>query len=288
MTSPRLAITVLAAASILWGTTWWPLKELAALGLSGIPQILVAYSSMALLLAPLLVVQFSRWRPDAHLVALIFLIGGLANLAFAWSLIHGDVVRVMVLFYLLPVWGVLGGKFFLGETIDAQRALAVTLALIGAACVLGGPEIFDAPPSWVDVVALLSGFLYAMNNICFRAAQAAPVPAKVAAAFLGCSLFALLLVGAGVQQMPENLAPSTWWLAVAVGALLLAATSGSQFGVTHLEAGRASVIIILELVTAVITAAWWAGETMNALEWIGGALILTAAFLEAWRPEKTA
>jgi drug/metabolite transporter (DMT)-like permease len=284
MTSSRLAITVLALASITWGTTWWPLKELAALGLSGLPQILIAYGSMALLISPLLVLQYARWRPDAKFIALIFLLGGFANLAFAWSLISGDVVRVMVLFYLLPVWGVLGGKFFLGERIDAQRAAAVLLALTGAACVLGGPAVLDAPPSWVDVVALLSGFLFAMNNICFRAAQTAPVPSKVAAMFLGCGVFALLLIAAGVQQMPENLAPSTAGLAVAVGALLLLATSGSQFGVTHLEAGRASVIIILELVAAVITAAWWAGETMSTLEWIGGALILTAAVLEAWRP----
>lgn len=53
---------------------------------------------------------------------------------------------------------------------------------------------------------------------------------------------------------------------------------------THLEAGRASILIIMELLTAVITAAWWAGETMAPMEWFGGTLILSAAVLEAWRP----
>jgi drug/metabolite transporter (DMT)-like permease len=282
----RLPVFILLSASIIWGTTWWPLKTLAELGVSGLPQILVAYGSMALLTLPVLFVQFSRWRSEARYILLIFVIGGLANLAFAWSLIQGDVVRVMVLFYLLPVWGVLGGKIFLGERIDAQRALAVVLALAGAFLILGGTAVLAAPPSWVDLVAILSGFFFAMNNLCFRAAQIAPVPSKVAAMFLGCGVFAALLILAGVQDMPSGVSGSTWCLVIATGALLLTATAGSQYGVTHLEAGRASVLIILELVTAVITAAWWAGETMAPLEWLGGALILCAALLEAWRPPK--
>lgn len=277
-------VVLLFAASILWGCTWWPLKELAALGVSGLPQILVAYGSVALLLLPLLVLQFRRWQVEARYVAGIFVLGGLANLAFAWALMHGEVVRVMVLFYLLPVWGVLGGRLFLGERIDAQRTLAVALALVGAVLVLGGPAVLREPPSMLDLVAIASGFFFAMSNICFRAAQRAPVAAKVAAVFLGCAVFAGLMIAAGVQAMPAGVAGATWLLVITFGLMLLVATAGSQYGVTHLEAGRSSVIIIMELVTAVITAAWWAGETMSGIEWAGGALILAAALLEAWRP----
>lgn len=281
----RLAVLVLLAASVLWGISWWPLKTLAAAGVSGLPQILVAYGSVALLLVPILFIQFARWRSEARLMLLIFFLGGIANLAFAYSLINGEVVRVMVLFYLLPIWSVLGGKFFLGERIDAQRALAVALALVGAFLILGGPTVLAAPPSWLDALAILAGFAFAMNNLCFRAAQIAPVPSKVAAMFVGCALFAALLIGIGVQSMPTGIADSVWFGTLALGLLLLIATAGSQWGVTHLEAGRASILIILELITAVITAAWWAGETMAPLEWFGGALILTAALLEAWRPQ---
>jgi len=284
MRNARLPILALLGASIVWGTTWWPLKALAAAGVSGLPQILVAYGTVALLLLPVLWMQRAVWRLELRYMLLIFLLGGIANLAFAYSLMNGEVVRVMVLFYLLPVWGVLGGRFFLGEKIDVQRALAVALALAGAFLILGGPAVLAAPPSWIDVLAIISGFGFAMNNICFRAAQVAPVPSKVASMFVGCTLFTALLIAAGVQTMPENIAPQIWLATVALGVLLLAATAGTQWAVTHLEAGRASILIIMELVTAVITAAWWAGETMNAAEWAGGALILSAALLEAWRP----
>jgi hypothetical protein len=54
-------------------------------------------------------------------------------------------------------------------------------------------------------------------------------------------------------------------------AWLLLATLGTQFGVTHMEAGRASVIIILELVTAVASALWIGGERMSVTAMVGGA-----------------
>jgi drug/metabolite transporter (DMT)-like permease len=66
-------------------------------------------------------------------------------------------------------------------------------------------------------------------------------------------------------------------------AWLLLATLGTQFGVTHMEAGCASVIIILELVTAVASALWIGGERMSVTEMVGGALILAAAVFEARR-----
>jgi drug/metabolite transporter (DMT)-like permease len=64
---------------------------------------------------------------------------------------------------------------------------------------------------------------------------------------------------------------------------LLPANLGAQYGVTHLEAGRASVILILELVAAVLSATLIGGEQMAPWEWVGAALILLAALIEAVR-----
>ena len=50
-----------------------------------------------------------------------------------------------------------------------------------------------------------------------------------------------------------------------------------------MEAGRSSIIIIMELITAVISATLIAGETMDMIELSGGIMILTAAFIEALR-----
>lgn len=279
-----LALTVLFVSSCFWGLTWWPLKQIAALGLSGVPLILVAYGGVGLLLTPVLWATRQAWRPHWRKLLLVFACGGVANLAFPYSLIHGEVIRSMALFYLLPVWGVLGGRLFLGEHIGPWRLLAVVLALTGAALLLGGPALLAAPPSFIDLVAILSGFAFAMTNLSFRATPELPVPSKLAALFLACLLFAGGFVLLDGEPFPR-VAPATvgWALLFGVG-MILVITSATQWAVTHMEAGKSSIVMVMELVSAVISAALIAGSTMTPLEMAGGALILTATVLEALAP----
>lgn len=281
----RTPVIVLFCSSVLWGLSWWPLKALAARGLSGVPLILAAYGSVGLLLLPVLWAQVRRWWPQRRMLALIVVCGGSANVAFGSSMIYGDVIRCMALFYLLPVWGVIGGSIFLGERICPTRALAVLLALAGAFFLLGGTAILQSPPTWVDAVAVFSGFAFAMTNLCFRASPALPVPSKVAALFLGCLLFALLLLAVQGQGLHAFAGISTATLALALlfgtGGLLLG-TSCTQWAVTRMEAGRSAIVMVMELVSAVASAALIAGDRMSTTEMAGGALILAATVMEAW------
>lgn len=277
-----IPLTVLFWSSVLWGLAWWPLKHLSAQGLSGIPLIFIAYGSVGIFLLPLLYWQRRQWLPHWKLLLLVLCCGGIANIAFPASMIYGDVIRSMVLFYLLPVWGVLGGRIFLGERLTATRMMAVTLALTGAVLLLGGPGILNSPPSWVDGIAILSGFAFAMTNLSFRATPQLPVPAKVAAVFLGCLVFSSFMLLAGIQELPRQLNNSTlgWALLFGVGGLLLA-TSCTQWAVTKMEAGRSSVVMVMELVSAVVSAALITGSTMSPMEMTGGLLVLLAAVVEA-------
>lgn len=274
----------------MWGLAWFPLKALRDVGIEGAPLTLVTFAAAALVLIPQTLRQFPAWRSRARFMGLIALCGGFANLAFAIAIIYGDVIRVMVLFYLLPAWGVLGGRLFLGERIDTQRAVAVAFALIGAFLVLGGVAAFESPPSLYDLLALAAGFTFALNNILFRLSPALPHISRVAAMCLGCAAMAGALV---VLSPPLNMPtqPVPWLGAAAFGiGWILVATLASQWAVTHLEAGRASIIIIVELLTAVGSAAILAGERLANVELVGGALIITSALLEAWRrsPQKPA
>jgi len=280
----RLPVIVLLGASVLWGLSWLPLKSINAMGLDGIALTMGAYGIMAVTLTPLLLKQAAFWRGHKRAMALIFLLGGGANLAFTYALINGEVIRVMVLFYLLPVWGVLGGRFVLKEQVDRWRWLGVGLAIAGAFLILGGFDALGGAPTWIDLIALLSGLFFALNNLVFRAAQTVPVGSKISAMFYGCFMLAAVLLAAGVEALPTAVAPEAWgYLALYALFWLLAANIGSQWGVTHMEAGRSSIIIIMELITAVISATLIAGETMSPVEMLGGALILAAAFIEALR-----
>ena len=191
----------------------------------------------------------------------------------------------MILFYLLPIWSVLGGRIFLGEKIDLMRGLTLAAAISGGVLILGGPEIFRAPPSWLDLMAIGSGFAFAMNNIVFRASQTLPLGSKVSAMFFGV----VVMMGAYLLFTPAISWPSDTTvilLAAAYGIIgLMLITFGTQWGVTHLEAGRASIIIVMELVVAVVSSVIILSQSLTMIEISGALLVSTAAILEGFREE---
>lgn len=279
------AVIVLFVASILWGLTWLPLKSLHEQGFHGIALTFFVYLVLLVIMLPWCWRQRRYLLSDWRILVSVALLGGGAQLAFNTALIYGEVIRVMVLFYLVPLWGVLGGRIFLKERIDAVRWLGVGLSVIGAFLVVGGMNAFIAPPSWIDAVALLSGFLFAMNNIVFRVSPTVSVYSKLAFMFLGAVVLSsiLLLI---TEQPPWNLEVSNQaWLLLGFYAAvwMMAANLGTQWAVTHMEAGRSSIIVIMELVTAVVSASILLGETLSPHEMVGGTLIVLAAFLEARR-----
>jgi drug/metabolite transporter (DMT)-like permease len=277
----HLPVVVLLFSSVLWGLSWWPLKAFAAAGLSGPMLALLSYGAVGLAGLPWLLRQRPQWLPQARLLLAIALIGGWGNAAFVGAMVLGSVVRVMLLFYLAPVWSVLGGWLFLGEAISRRRAAAVALALAGAFLVVGGLDALAAPWSAADLLALSAGLGFAGNNIVSRAAQAVPTASKTVALCLGCALASgLLLARAGKPLVWPSPALIGGLAAYAFGGLLLV-TATWQWSVTRLEAGRSGVIAIAELFTAVLSATWIGNEHLLPREWIGGALIAAAALLEA-------
>ena len=282
--APIYPILVLLGASALWGLTWLPLKYFGEFGIEGTNVTLVAHGSVGVL--ALFWLAAHRRTYVHRVLPLLFLaaLGGLANLTFATAMVQGDVIRVMVLFYLLPAWGVAGGFFFLRERIDGQRWLSLACALAGAFLVLGGFHILNQAPSFTDLLAVLAGLALAANNVAFRKLADVPVPTKMASMFAGTLLWTLPLTLLGIVPLPTGVPASVWAELSGFGLIWLSvATIGTLWGVAHLEAGRSSVLIIMELLTAVASAALLTERVLAPLEWLGGSLIVAAALLEGWR-----
>ena len=283
-----LPVLILFVSSIGWGLTWLPLDYLGKSGVQGPLLILVAFGGAVVFLLPVLLIQYKAWRAQWQLLGLIVIFGGFANLAFQTSLYHGEVIRVMILFYLLPVWGVLGGRIFLGERIDALRVTAVIAALGGAFLILDGPDLIRQLPGWVDLLALGSGFAFAMNNLVFRFAQDIPVGSKVSAMFIGVVIFiSVYLLFFEPDSSGLTVANVGLTLLYGIAGITLI-TFGTQWGVTQLEAGRASIIMVMELVAAIVSAVWLLNQSLGAMELTGIALVMSAALIEGMRGSQVA
>jgi len=281
----RLAVPVLLISSIGWGLTWLALKGLNEMGLDSMQLIFIAFASGSLVLLPWLVKQVAFWKNNLGFMLLIALCGGFANVAFQSAIYHGDVVRVMILFYMLPVWSVLGGRIILKEKIDAIRITAVLLCLSGAYVIL---DVWNASwhgITWVDFLAIGSGLGLATTNILFRFTQDIPVMSKVSATFIGCTVMIAVALSLSTESvaLPDN---SALPLAVLYGAVWLTlVTLGTQWAVTQMEAGRSAVIIVMELVAAVVSLALITNVELKAYEIIGGLMVISAAVMEGSRSE---
>lgn len=263
-----------------------PLKKFSELGLEGVSLIFITHTTLSLIIFPHILIKREIPKFSWSLIG-IAAAGGMGIFSFTYALMYGDVVRVMVLFYLLPIWGVIGGRIFLGEHLGIQRWVGVFIALTGAYLILGGNHIFQSPPTWIDALALLSGMSFAANNILFRGGLHMALSAKLFAMFIGCSTITGAFLLAGLESAPTHVAGSSWaWLVLYTFTWLLFANIGSQWAVERMEAGRSSIIIIVQLVAAVLSATIIGGETLRVLEWLGCLMVLCAAVMEAKGPLK--
>ncbi|MBV0881339.1 DMT family transporter [Noviherbaspirillum sp. L7-7A] len=276
----RLALASLLASGVVWGLSWWPLKHFAAAGLTGNLIGITAYALVGLAALPVLWRERAAWRGEGLLLMQIGLFFGAANIAFTNALMMGEVVRAMLLFYLLPAWGALGGALFLRERLAPRRIAAVLLSLAGVFVILGGGASFQAF-SVADAAALAAGLCYTAAGIANRRATCIPVASRTMVSFIGCALVACI----GQLLLPAPLpAPgaATWLLLVLFAFVwLLGGTLLTTYGVTHMQASRASVLQVVELLVAVASAMLVGGELLTLKEWTGGAMVVAATLLEA-------
>lgn len=285
------AFCALMASGLFWGLIWWPLKFFAGEGLSGLTISLSAYSLLGLAALPLVWRERRDWLGERGPLLAIGLLFGIANLAFTSAMMMGPVMRAMLLFYLLPAWGALGGKIFLRERLGPRRLAAVGLSLAGVAIILGGSAVWQTAFSGADGVALLAGFCYTGASIANRRARAIPLASRTLAPFIGCGLLAwglltvlTLVMPAAPPVLPSLLqvTPSAWaWLLLFAIVWLLGGTVLTTYGVTHVPASRAAVLQVVELLVAIVSAVLLGGETLGAKECLGGAMIVAATVLEA-------
>jgi drug/metabolite transporter (DMT)-like permease len=88
------------------------------------------------------------------------------------------------------------------------------------------------------------------------------------------------------QSVPTLDAPHLLALAALALLWVLPGTLATFYGVARLDAGKAAILLLAELVVGVVSAVLIGGEVLSLQEAVGATLILTAAVIEA-RTEST-
>jgi drug/metabolite transporter (DMT)-like permease len=287
----RLNLPALALLfnALVWGASWWPFRRLQDMGVHPLWATVLIY-----LVAVILIVAL---RPKALLDVLrapalwvLVLAAGTTNATFNWGVVIGDVVRVVLLFYLMPLWSVLLARVLLKEAITTAAALRVALALVGAGVVLWP----DQPLSWQslplprslpDWLGVLGGFSFALNNVMLRREAHRSEESRALAMFGGgmlvAGVLALILALNGQVPWPPAPAPSWMLLALLMSVLFIVGNLALQYGAARLSANVTAVVLVSEVVVASGTAVAFGAGTLNAQLLVGGCLIILASVLSA-------
>ena len=288
--SSTFAAWGLVLNAFVWGVSWYPFRLLEAEGLHPLWSTFIIY---ALALLALLAWRPSSWRAllQQPLLWLLVLAAGLTNVGFNWAVTVGDVVRVVLLFYLMPAWSVLLAWALLSERPHASALLRLLLALIGVVIVLKTPASpWPVPHSLPDWLALMGGFSFALTNVLLRKLRDTPDETRMVAMFAGGALLALLTALGGqpsglVSPLPA-LANGWVWQALATSLAFIAANLGLQFGAARLPAATTSLVMLTEVVFASVSSVLMGAAELQGRTLLGGALILLAALWAAW-PART-
>src|SRR5687768_1923847 len=169
MPFPSAPALALLAGAALWGVVWYPYRLLAQAGMDGLWSTLATYGLtllLGLVLFPRSARVFARLPPLAWLMGLAI---GWSNLAYVLGILEGEVMRVLLLFYLAPLWTVPIARIVLKERLDRRGLLVMALAFTGAMTMLWHPGLgLPWPAERAEWLGLVAGFLFALGNVLVR------------------------------------------------------------------------------------------------------------------------
>lgn len=279
-------VTALLAGAAIWGLLWYPYRILEQAEISGSIATAITYF-IALLLGLAAFRNNLRgtqiFGGEPQLLLWIGLCAGWTNLAYVLGVVHGEVMRVLLLFYLAPLWTILFARLLLNEKLSLHGYLVIALSLAGAVTMLGRAEPgFSLPSSYGDWMGLSAGFMFALSNVLSRKDQYHNIQLKSLAVWMGVTLIGVIYsLFLHDLSLLGNISGDSYMLLLGLGIVVFGLSVMVQYGLTHVPANQAIVIMLFELVVAAGAAYLLTDEAMTSREWIGGAMIVSASLFSA-------
>jgi drug/metabolite transporter (DMT)-like permease len=277
-----LPIAGVLSGALVWGLIWYPYRVLQDAGVSGALATLLTYV-LAMLCGVFMLSRVWRELSSAGWWAagLVFS-AGWSNFGYVLAVLNGEVMRVLLLFYLAPLWTILFSYWLLGERLNRYGYLVITLSFSGAVIMLWEPRLgLPLPQNISEWIGLSAGMSFALSNVVSRRAAHLSVTAKSSSVLFGTALLTapLLLWQGGLPDRLLAIEAQSWLILALLGIVLCATSFAVQYALTHLSANRAIILFLFELVVAATSSYFLADEAMQLRDWLGALLIVSASLL---------
>lgn len=280
-----------AMAGSLWGTGFF-FGKIAMREMSSAHMVLYRFLFAMIGLTPILVahrprLNFREWR--------ILLIASFLGVPLQFLLQFAGLARTTVshaslMVGTLPVVLAVGAAVFTQERLDRISWLALIVSSAGAAFIAFGggkhPGTGDVPSLAGDgmvVISMLIALAWILLNQHLLREHS---PLVITAYGLAAGTIMLTVWVFATDGPPPVHISTTAWLALAASGLLCTASTTLlwNWGLTRVPASRAGVFLNLEPIIGSLLGIFFLREHLGPAGWIGGAMILTAAFVVTSRP----
>ncbi len=282
-----MPIAGVLSGALVWGLIWYPFRVLQDAGVSGALATLITYLLAMLCGAFMLPRVWRELRPGNKGGAGWWAIGlvlsaGWTNFGYVLAILHGEVMRVLLLFYLAPLWTILFSYWLLGERLNRSGYLIIALSFGGALIMLWKPQLgLPLPSNLAEWIGLSAGMAFALSNVVSRRAAHLSVEAKSCSVWFGTALLTapLLWWQGGLQNQLLAIDAHAWVILALLGVVLCTVSYSVQYALACMPANRAIILFLFELVVAAVSSYFLADEAMELRDWLGAALIVSASLL---------
>jgi drug/metabolite transporter (DMT)-like permease len=280
--APSLAILW---SALLWGTLWIPLRQIHEAGSSGTAAIAAGFLLPLVLLLPFALTRWRRILEGGWTLGMAGFLLALSIALYSEGLLRGTVARVLLSFYLTPVWSTLFERLLLGEPIGRRRVVTIVLGLGGMVVIFGGEAGVPLPRNSAEWMGLGAGIIWGLSMVFVRWTGSLPIFDRVFAhfVFLGpVFLLATSIPGAvgSFNLEIRALSNSASWLMAFAVLWMMPVIWLTIFGASHLGPGRVAIFLMLEIVVGLTTASLLTDEPFGTRELIGAVLITGACGVE--------
>jgi drug/metabolite transporter (DMT)-like permease len=280
--APSLAILW---SALLWGTLWIPLRRIDEAGASGATAITAGFLLPLVLLLPFALTRWRRILNGGWALGMAGFLLALSIALYSEGLLRGTVARVLLSFYLTPVWSTLFERLLLGEPIAGRRVVTIILGLAGMAVIFGGEAGVPLPRTSAEWMGLTAGITWGLSMVFVKRTGSRPIFDRVFAhfVFLGPVFLIATSISGGAGAFPleiRALVDSASWLMAFAVLWMLPVIWLTIFGASHLGPGRVAIFLMLEIVVGLTTASLLTDEPFGMRELIGAVLITGACSVE--------
>ena len=286
---PNLTVIV---SCLFWGTYWIPLRSIDSVNSGSVWPLFLSFLLLALILVKPLIKSITNIFINKNY---FFLFGcffaALGISLYSESLLRGEIAKVVVLFYLCPIWGTIFARFILNHSFTIKRIFSIILGIIGLEIIVGFDKGIVFPSTTVEWIALLAGLMWAMSMTLFNLANTTSGVEKTSlTAFLipFVYLFLCFIPGGRNLAIPYSLLsihPIYIWMILFAIIWLLPSILLTYFSVEVLDPGRINILLAFEVAVGFLSSALLTSEIIGFREYIGAIFVVSACFVDvsSWK-----